>query len=71
MSKWHECTVYICTKPNDWIKRSDESKQLNMYKRKFEKFDLVILDESGYVSFDKLGCKILFNILSNRNDKGD
>ena len=30
----------------------------------------VILDELGYVSFDKSGCEILFNLLSNRNDKG-
>ena len=44
--------------------------QLNAYKRKFERFDLVILDELGYVSFDKEGCEILFNLLSNRNDKG-
>lgn len=44
--------------------------QLNVYKRKFEKFDVVILDELGYVSFDKAGAEILFNLLSNRNDKG-
>lgn len=44
--------------------------QLNMYKRKFEKYDIVILDELGYVSFDKSGTEILFNLLSNRNDKG-
>lgn len=42
----------------------------NLYKRKFEKYDLVILDELGYVSFDKESCEILFNLLSNRNDKG-
>lgn len=40
------------------------------YKRNFEKYDLVVLDELGYVSFDKDGCEILFNLLSNRNDKG-
>jgi DNA replication protein DnaC len=44
--------------------------QLNVYKRKFEKYDIVILDELGYVSFDKVGAEILFNLLSNRNDKG-
>lgn len=44
--------------------------QLNTYKKKFEKYDLVILDELGYISFDKSGCEILFNLLSNRNDKG-
>lgn len=44
--------------------------QITNYKRKFEKYDLVILDELGYVSFDKAGCEILFNLLSSRNDKG-
>ena len=44
--------------------------QLNMYKKKFDKYNLVILDELGYVSFDKSGAEILFNLLSNRNDKG-
>lgn len=52
------------------LKEAMSQNQLNIYKRKFEKFDLVILDELGYVSFDKSGCEILFNLLSNRNDKG-
>lgn len=52
------------------LKEAMSQNQLNLYKRKFEKFDLVILDELGYVSFDKAGCEILFNLLSNRNDKG-
>lgn len=43
---------------------------LNAYKRKFEKYDLVILDELGYVSFDKAACEVLFNLLSNRNTNG-
>ncbi len=52
------------------LKEAMSLNQLNAYKRKFEKYDLVILDELGYVSFDKEGCEILFNLLSNRNDKG-
>lgn len=52
------------------LKEAMSNNQLNNYKRRFEKFDLVILDELGYVSFDKTGCEILFNLLSNRNDKG-
>lgn len=52
------------------LKEAMSMNQLNSYKRKFEKYDLVILDELGYVSFDKIGCEILFNLLSNRNDKG-
>ena len=52
------------------LKEAMSKSQLSIYKRRFEKFDLVILDELGYVSFDKEGCEILFNLLSNRNDKG-
>jgi len=52
------------------LKEALSKHQLNAYKRKFEKYDLVILDELGYVSFDKSGSEILFNLLSNRNDKG-
>lgn len=52
------------------LKEAMSMNQLNVYKRKFEKYDLVILDELGYVSFDQSGCEILFNLLSNRNDKG-
>jgi DNA replication protein DnaC len=33
---------------------------------RFEKFDLVICDEFGYVSFDKDGAELLFNHLSLR-----
>jgi len=65
-------SVLLVSVPNLIIelKEAMSQNQLNMYKRKFEKFDLVILDELGYVSFDKSGCEILFNLLSNRNDKG-
>jgi DNA replication protein DnaC len=52
------------------IKEAMSNHQINTYRKKFEKYDLVILDELGYISFDKAGCEILFNLLSNRNDKG-
>lgn len=65
-------TVLFTSVPNLIIelKEAMSMHQLNSYKRKFEKYSLVILDELGYVSFDKSGCEILFNLLSNRNDKG-
>jgi len=44
--------------------------QLSVLRRRFERFNLVILDELGYVSFDKSGCEMLFNLLSNRYGKG-
>jgi len=52
------------------LKEAMSQNQFSVYRKKFEKYDLVILDELGYVSFDKSGCEILFNLLSNRNDKG-
>ena len=52
------------------LKEAMSMSQLTAYKRKFATYDLVILDELGYVSFDKVGCEILFNLLSDRNDKG-
>lgn len=65
-------TVLFISVPNLIIelKEALSLNQLNTYKRKFENYDLVILDELGYISFDKEGCEILFNLLSNRNDKG-
>jgi len=52
------------------IKEAMSQNALTTYKKRFERYDLVILDELGYISFDKTGCEILFNLLSNRNDKG-
>lgn len=52
------------------LREAMSQNQINTYKRKFEKYDLTILDELGYISFDKEGSEILFNLLSNRNDKG-
>ena len=65
-------TVLFVSVPNLVIelKEAMSHNRLNQYKRKFEKYSMVILDELGYVSFDKYGCEILFNLLSNRNDKG-
>jgi DNA replication protein DnaC len=52
------------------IKEAMSARALSSYKSKFEKWDLVVIDELGYVSFDKEGNEILFNMLSNRCEKG-
>lgn len=52
------------------LKEAMSMNQVNQYKKRFEKYDLVILDELGYITFDKEGSEILFNLLSNRNDTG-
>ena len=52
------------------LKEAMSRNQVTAYKRKFVRFELVVIDELGYVSFDKQGNEILFNLLSNRNEAG-
>ena len=52
------------------LKEAMSKNQITLFRRKFESYSLVVLDELGYVSFDKAGCEMLFNLLSSRNDKG-
>ena len=48
------------------LKESRSSRTLKSAENKFEKYDLVILDELGYISFDKEGAELLFTNLSLR-----
>ena len=52
------------------LKEAMSQNQVHRYKKQFQKYDLVILDELGYISFDREGSEILFNLLSNRNEQG-
>jgi len=52
------------------LKETMGNNQLSNFRRRFEKYDLVILDELGYVSLEKSGCEMLFSLISSRNDKG-
>lgn len=52
------------------LKEAMSKNEITYYKKKFERYELVIIDELGYVSFDKQGNEILFNLLSNRNEAG-
>lgn len=48
------------------VRESRSQKILRALESRFEKFDLVICDEFGYISFDKEGAELLFNHLSLR-----
>jgi len=65
-------SVFFASVPNLIIelKETMSSNGLSNYRKRFEKYDLVILDELGYVSMDKNGCEMLFNLISSRNEKG-
>lgn len=51
------------------LKENANAKTLKSFERKFEKYDLVIADEMGYVSFDREGADLLFTNLSLRATK--
>ena len=52
------------------LKEAMSRSAITSFKKKFLKYDLVIIDELGYVSFDSEGCDILFNLISNRIEAG-
>ena len=48
------------------LKESRSERTLRRMESKFDKYDLVICDEFGYISFDKEGAELLFSNLSLR-----
>ncbi len=48
------------------LKESRSERILGRLESKFEKYDLVIADELGYISFDREGSELLFTHLSLR-----
>jgi len=52
------------------LKEAMSRNEVTNFRNKFLKYELVLIDELGYVSFDKEGCDILFNLISNRVESG-
>ena len=48
------------------IKECRSERTLRVFQNRFKKYDLVIADEMGYISFDKEGAELLFTHLSLR-----
>ena len=48
------------------LKESRSNKVLRALENKFDKYDLIIADELGYISYDKEGSELLFSHLSLR-----
>lgn len=48
------------------LKESRSEKILRIFQSRLEKYDLIIVDELGYISFDKEGSELLFTSLSLR-----
>lgn len=64
----HGYSVYFTTVSRllTKIRECHSQRTLRSLELKFEKYDLVICDEFGYISFDKPGAEMLFNHLSLR-----
>ena len=52
------------------LKEAMNNLQISRFRRRFERYSLVILDELGYISFDKSAAELLFSLISSRNEKG-
>lgn len=51
------------------LREATEELQLGRLQRRYRKVDLLILDELGFVPFDKQGGELLFNLLSDRYER--
>jgi len=52
------------------LKETLATNHMTSFRKRFQKYDLVILDELWYVSMDKSACELLFNLISSRNERG-
>jgi len=64
----HNYKVLFTTVPRliTQLREAHSERTLRQFEHRFEKYDLVICDEFGYVSFDKQGAEMLFTHLSLR-----
>lgn len=48
---------------------ANEEHKLGAFEKKWLKFDLIIIDELGYVPFSKIGAELLFQFFSSRYER--
>jgi len=63
--------VFFATVPQfiNKLKETQSQKRLTSFESKFQKYDLIILDELGYISFDQKGSELLFSFLALRAER--
>lgn len=49
---------------------SNDEHKLGAFENKWLKYDVIIVDELGYVPFSKIGAELLFQFFSNRYERG-
>ena len=47
-----------------------EERDLQRLLQRYSRYDLLILDELGYIPFSKQGAELLFQVLAERHEKG-
>ena len=47
-----------------------QDRELRRLMQRYARYDLLILDELGYIPFSKEGAELLFQVLAERNEKG-
>ena len=51
------------------LREASDERKLGRLQRRYQKVDLLILDELGFVPFDKEGGELLFNLLAERYER--
>jgi DNA replication protein DnaC len=46
-----------------------DARELGRFQRRLHRLDLIVLDELGFVPFDRAGGELLFNVLSDRHGR--
>lgn len=52
------------------LRAADQDHQLHRYLGRFARWDLVVLDELGYLPLGKTGAELLFQAVSERSERG-
>jgi DNA replication protein DnaC len=52
------------------LRAADQDHQLHRYLSRFARWDLVVLDELGYLPLGKTGAELLFQAVSERSERG-
>jgi DNA replication protein DnaC len=68
-NKGYKVLFTTATRLINELKESRSERRLHSYELKFQKYDLVAVDELGYISFDKEGSELLFSFLSLRAER--
>ena len=54
----------------DELIEAREERQLQRLPQRYSRYDVIIIDELGYVPFSREGSELLFQVLAERHEKG-